>query len=381
MNTAPGSQSLDSVNRSTLYWNYRARVVSKASFAPDFETLKPIFVAEMGRFCLINRFHGSKFCSTMRSNGTNGGDMTGTKRLMKVTLWLGMGAGIAYYALVWDDHTLGGTPYGLDMHDARTYAATIDGPLPVRINVEKIAQFSFPETIVVAGRNWQPHAIPIYTFQVVYPDGSSVIIDTAVDEALANTMPVNAWFDGEAYGRMQSVISKASKIVLTHEHMDHIGGLTAHPELETVLDRTELSAAQLSNPKRMVPARFRAGALDTYVPISYADYFSLAPGVALIKAPGHSPGSQMVLVTLEGGEEFLFVGDIAWHMDNIDEIKTRPRLISWLFLKEDRASVAHQLKALNELQVAEPALNLVVAHDGDEIETYLNESQMGRRLE
>ncbi len=100
-----------------------------------------------------------------------------------------------------------------------------------------------------------------------------------------------------------------------------------------------------------------------------------------LSTPGHSPGSQMVLVTLEGGEEFLFVGDIAWHMDNIDKTKTRPRLISWLFLKEDRASVANQLKALNALQVAEPELNLVVAHDGDEIEAYLNEGQMGRRLE
>jgi len=39
--------------------------------------------------------------------------------------------------------------------------------------------------------------------------------------------------------------------------------------------------------------------------------------MALIKAPGHTPGSQMVYVALQSGKEVLLSGDVAWHMDGV----------------------------------------------------------------
>ena len=83
--------------------------------------------------------------------------------------------------------------------------------------------------------------------------------------------------------------------------------------------------------------------LEGYVPLAYEDYHSLAPGITLIKAPGHSPGSQVILLTLASGNEFLFVGDIAWHRDNIDLVRTRARCVSFL-LEEDPGAVLQQLK-------------------------------------
>jgi len=40
-----------------------------------------------------------------------------------------------------------------------------------------------------------------------------------------------------------------------------------------------------------------------FITIDYDGYFPLAPGVALIKAAGHTAGSQMVFVTLASGRE------------------------------------------------------------------------------
>ncbi|MGZ3461634.1 MAG: hypothetical protein ACXU86_24345, partial [Archangium sp.] len=89
----------------------------------------------------------------------------------------------------------------------------------------------------------------------------------------------------------------------------------------------------------------------------------LRPGIVLIKAPGHTPGSQMLYVRLADGREFLLVGDIAWRQDNIRLPRMHPRVVNWLG-HEDGAAMAEQLRYLHDLQQAEPGLNLVVAHDG-----------------
>lgn len=89
---------------------------------------------------------------------------------------------------------------------------------------------------------------------------------------------------------------------------------------------------------------------------------AIAPGVVLQKAAGHSPGSQVVFVMLAGGREFLFVGDIVWNRDAITELKYRPRLITDLFLGEDRQAVLHQLRALRNLHDA-GEVAIVISHD------------------
>ena len=88
-------------------------------------------------------------------------------------------------------------------------------------------------------------------------------------------------------------MSTATQIVITHEHMDHIGGLTTHADLARVLPKAKLTREQLSEPERSLPARFPERALDGYQPLVYEQYHAIAPGVVLIKAPGHTPGSQM----------------------------------------------------------------------------------------
>jgi glyoxylase-like metal-dependent hydrolase (beta-lactamase superfamily II) len=81
--------------------------------------------------------------------------------------------------------------------------------------------------------------------------------------------------------------------------------------------------------------------------------------VVLQKAPGHSPGSQLVYVELSSGQRFLFVGDVAWTHDNITLQKGRPWIAKPL-MGEDRPAVAAQLHALAQLP---PDVHVIVAHD------------------
>jgi glyoxylase-like metal-dependent hydrolase (beta-lactamase superfamily II) len=164
-------------------------------------------------------------------------------------------------------------------------------------------------------------------------------------------------------------MSTAAQIVITHEHMDHIGGLTTHGDLKAVLSKARLTREQLAQPERSLPAKFPDHALDGYQPLVYDHYQAIAPGVVLIKAPGHSPGSQIVYVQTANGAELLLIGDVAWHYRNIELQRERARLMTMLFLKEDRAAVFGQLAALKRLHEAQPAVHIVPGHDGPVIDS------------
>ena len=111
-----------------------------------------------------------------------------------------------------------------------------------------------------------------------------------------------------------TAIKAASQIVITHEHPDHIAGLTDYPgDIRELHSSLRLTVEQVTDPVASGGLAFPRGALDGYTPISYQDVMPIAPGVALIKAPGHTRGSQMIYVRLESGAEYLFIGDIAWN--------------------------------------------------------------------
>jgi glyoxylase-like metal-dependent hydrolase (beta-lactamase superfamily II) len=141
-----------------------------------------------------------------------------------------------------------------------------------------------------------------------------------------------------------------------------------------------LTTEQLSQPERSLPAKFPDHLLDGYQPLVYEHYQALAPGVVLIKSPGHTPGSQMVYAQTANGAELLFIGDVAWHFRNIELQRERPRLMTWLFLKEDRTAVFGELAALKRLHEAQPAVRIVPGHDGPVIDALVGDGILKRRF-
>jgi glyoxylase-like metal-dependent hydrolase (beta-lactamase superfamily II) len=274
-------------------------------------------------------------------------------------------AGGAYYWLFVESHMPSDASFALDIDRVRALSAAVAGDKPSAIEVEQVAVFTFPAAGIVAGDGFEERQLPVYSYRLVYPDGS-IIVDTALDRAIGDSQLTS--FDDAAYGRMQAAMSAARQIVITHEHMDHIGGLTTHRDLATVLPKARLTGAQLSDPAKSLPARFPNGALDGYQPLEYDRYHAIAPGVVLIESAGHTPGSQMVYVQTASGAELLLIGDVAWHFRNIQLQRERARLMTLVFLKEDRTAVFGQLAALKRLHEAQPNVRIVPGHDGPVID-------------
>lgn len=301
------------------------------------------------------------------------------RRMLKVVAALLLLGAVAYYPMVVHSPAQG-TPYTLDMAQIRALASSLPGDKPTEIRYEHIMDFEFAEAMVMAGAPWKGTPIPVYSYQLDFPD-RTIVVDTTMNQEIAQPAFMVPMYDQAAYQRMLEGMLKASQIVITHEHMDHIGGLAAHPQLKELLPKLRLTEEQVNNPAGMKPAVFPDGALKDYKPLRYDGMAAIAPGVVLIKSAGHTPGSQMVYIQRADGRELLLLGDVSWQMRNIHAVRERP-LFMTLLIGEDRDAVLGEFQALHDLMKAEPDVKQVPGHDGEVVKALTEQGllQQGFKL-
>ena len=267
------------------------------------------------------------------------------------------------------------------LDDLRRVANLIPGKRPLRINVLKFAESRRTKNFAVKGAPAEPSVQARTAYQVVYPDGT-IMIDSGMDQQVHKFFGrgVEEPYDAEAAKQVERALRGAREIVMTHEHGDHVAGVIRTAFLDEIAPKTILTKTQvetlMTNPQ-MPEIKLTKEMAQRYVVIDYEKYFPFAPGMALMKAAGHTPGSQMIYVALENGKEYLFVGDSAWHMDGIRLIKGKDA--SWV--KEDEGAIMAQLRWLNGLMKTEKNLAIVVSHDDEQRKEYIQQGILGGRLE
>lgn len=241
----------------------------------------------------------------------------------------------------------------------RRAAALPPGDPPTAIHVGFLNPFRGPLSSVVEGGSTDSASAAYTVFQIRFPRGW-IIVDAALDREF---VPHSTTFSDEDYDRIQRALRDARLIVVTHEHHDHIAGVIRSPYLVQVRQHTLLTRSQVNtllerpNSPRI---RIDSTTAQEYLTNEYDLFAPIAPGVVLIKAPGHTPGSQMVYIRLASGQEVILAGDIAWNMLGITEQRQKPEETSRA-LGEDRSAIAEQLQWLKD--VSGPRTAVVVSHD------------------
>ena len=271
--------------------------------------------------------------------------------------------------------------WSADITAVRKIASLIPGARPLRINVLKFAESRRTKNFSIKGAPKIPSIQARTAFQVVYRDGT-VMVDSGMD------LQVHKFFGRgqeepyfpEAAARVDRALRAAKLIVMTHEHGDHVAGVIRTPffaELapKTVLTRTQVKS--LMEDPQMPEIRLSPEMARHFIVIDYDNYYPIAPGMALIKSPGHTPGSQMIYVALDSGKEFILAGDVAWHMDGVRTITGKDA--PWV--KEDEAAIADELKWLNQLTRTEKNLNVVLSHDEEQRLDLINRKILGDGFE
>lgn len=269
-----------------------------------------------------------------------------------------------------------------DVFDIAGYRALVasDGAaaLPQQVNVEFVGEGVAPSFAAEAGDFSGARATAYTSFQIAAPEGDT-IIDGAVDRATAETLARGAWsFSDEAYGRVLAAMTRARRVLITHEHLDHVMAIARHPEPGAVAPRLLLTRIQLD----ALPQHAIGGRLDPAMaaapPLALEAPLRLAPGIVAAPMPGHSPGG-IILYVRTPQREYLLIGDIVWMMSNIERLKARPRAISWLApgVDPDRPAVLRQVRALHDLAATEPNVIILPAHDADYLRALTMQGVLG----
>jgi glyoxylase-like metal-dependent hydrolase (beta-lactamase superfamily II) len=144
------------------------------------------------------------------------------------------------------------------------------------------------------------------------------------------THPNGTLEDGLA--RVGVDVSAVDIVIDTHLHGDHAGGNTAFAEDGSVcptFPNAEYFVHQMEYEDAMRPnERTRA----TYIPINYAplvetgqmtllktDETEIAPGVTVIRTPGHTPGHMSVVIS-DGGQYLFFPCDLATYAAHLERL-------------------------------------------------------------
>lgn len=269
--------------------------------------------------------------------------------------------------------------YTIDREKLPALAMSEPGSLPIRVNHQPIALASLPRAAIFAGESFDPHRMLHGVYQIVYPDGRSVIVDAGFGPEYFETMASEgSQYDARAFALVEAALERAATIVLTHEHGDHIEGLGQVDDPAGLADRVVMNAAQHGNPQtsEVLPAAL----LDRVEPIAGQAPYVLGPGIVLLPAAGHTPGSQIIYVLTGEGREYLLIGDVAWHMDAIRDLHYRPRVVTDYFLGEDRAAVMDQFRALHGL-IDDETIQIVVSHDAEQRRELTRAGVLGDGLE
>ena len=161
--------------------------------------------------------------------------------------------------------------------------------------------------------------MPVYVHVIDHPDGR-VLVDTGLTElhpAVADIDPRISPLSKQDFD-----LAGIDIVVNTHLHFDHCGGNHLFAGRPIYVQRRELDDARSQDDYTIREWVDAPGV--RYVPVD--GELELLPGLRLVPAPGHTRGTQVVVVET-GGRPVVIGGDVAVWFGELDEPHTEGQLL------------------------------------------------------
>jgi N-acyl homoserine lactone hydrolase len=191
-------------------------------------------------------------------------------------------------------------------------------------------------SVLVAELLAESERMPVYVHVIDHPD-ARVLVDTGMTQlhpAVADMDPHLVPLSAQADFDLASI----DVVINTHLHFDHCGGNHLFTGRPIYVQRRELDDAR--NEDDYTIREWVEAPGVQYVPVDGA--LELLPGLRLVPAPGHTRGSQVVVVET-GGRPVVIGGDMAVFLAELDQPRTQgQRLVRALDPEEVWLSHEHQ---------------------------------------
>ena len=164
-------------------------------------------------------------------------------------------------------------------------------------------------------REWEKTLERFYFFWCITGEGGPIVVDCGVSPELAKQKKLKGYISPvEALQRIDVVASQVPKVIITHMHWDHFGGMQLFPNATFYVQEKEFNF-WLKNPIAKRPV-FQIvadkAAMSFMAELEGTDRLVLVngdqeimPGIELLLSPGHTPGLQAVAVGVRRGTAIL----------------------------------------------------------------------------
>jgi N-acyl homoserine lactone hydrolase len=149
---------------------------------------------------------------------------------------------------------------------------------------------------------------------------------------------------------------QVSFVGFSHLHFDHTGNANLFAHSTWLINKVELAAALSANPPFGVDPKQISGYQTTRVEQIDGDFDVFGDGsVRVLKAPGHTPGHQVLLIKLQHAGFVLLAGDLYHTRDNREQRRV-PRI------NTDRADTLASIDRIERIAANQHA-RVIVQHD------------------
>lgn len=157
--------------------------------------------------------------------------------------------------------------------------------------------------------------------------------------------------------------------MLTHAHWDHVSGLVDLPGVPALVPTAEAEYVRHEEDGAELAHAMPGLAIEEYA-FSSGPYLGYPAShdhwgdgsVVTVPAPGHTPGSVIVFVTLPNERRYAFVGDLVWQAEGVALPAERP-FPSQHLVDTDPARVRTEIQHLAALARRFPDMVVVPPHD------------------
>jgi N-acyl homoserine lactone hydrolase len=147
---------------------------------------------------------------------------------------------------------------------------------------------------------------PAYCWYIEGAD-KQILIDTSTDAELATNyrgFPAEKVMSfEEALAGLGMKPEDIDLVIQTHLHWDHCANTAKCTNAKVLVNETELHFALSPHP--MTGPSYKKDLLNDLNFVLLDGYYEVAPGIEIIPAPGHSPGTQAVAINTDKGKAIL----------------------------------------------------------------------------